>query len=291
MGGATSRFAETDWDGIVHEATEEALDFGGLAPAHTILTLQKSSSLVNQREFEIRDIDTDQLLYKSKPIEGTSKWFDLCDASTGEQLFCIQTTDNRHDHWMIFRYNKPNWEEQQPCCEDLALPHPSTSPSSTKEEVKDKNIDDDNVTRLYRTARMDINWNMDHGNVYKYVQGIHDGEPDNRKGVLSTEHSVLQVEEIASKTAQYQSFVPYSENSIANSLLKHPPLVGCWTWEHTSNRHQMKMHLASGADIALHCISAIVTNMVYVERKTEDEDSGLIGEARRHVVPRSLVNP
>jgi hypothetical protein len=269
MGGTTSRFAETDWDAVnggllttsKTEQQQQTLD-GAAAPTehHTILTLQKCASLVNQRAFEIRDLDTPDavVLYTSQPIEGTSKWFDLCGGSStnGEKLFCIQTTDAHHERWDIYTYNRPNWEGQM--CEEPTRRRPQQEDDTT------------NVSLLYRTARMDITWNKNHGNVYKYVKSEDDENP---KGVLSTAHSVLQVEEIASVTAQYQSFVPTMENPAMHALLQqHSPLVGYWVWEHTPRRHQMKMHLAKGTDIALHCIVAIMTNMVHVEKNTDDEE-------------------
>jgi hypothetical protein len=234
MGGASSRFAETDWnavDGGLRD-TKDTVDGRQPTTHHTILTLKKSN-VVNQREFEIRD-DLDELLYTSKPIEGTSKWFDLFDA-LGKKLFCIQT-DSLRSQWQVHSY-APNWEGQ------MADP-----------DVKSE-------APLYRKARIGITWNKYHGEVHPFVQSDSDA-----MGV-ATETPLLRCEEIAGITAQCQSYVP-KDVLLDNAL--HPPLVGWWVREHTLNRHQMKMHLAKGADIALHCIVAITTNMVNIEKKAEE---------------------
>jgi hypothetical protein len=44
------------------------------------------------------------------------------------------------------------------------------------------------------------------------------------------------------------------------------PLVGYWYWEHSLRSHRMKMHVAKGADLALHVVMAIVVNQVRFER-------------------------
>jgi hypothetical protein len=81
---------------------------------------------------------------------------------------------------------------------------------------------------------------------------------------VAQEESILKVEEINSITAQHQSFYP--KVKVVDEMV-HPPLTGWWVWENTLKTHQMKMHLAKGSDIALHCILAISTNMVNVEKK------------------------
>ncbi len=226
MGGASSHFADTDWDkndGGLREASE-TIDGSAPTTTHTILTLKKAN-VVNQRDFEIRD-DTDELLYQSRGIEGTTKWFDLLDKD-GNKLFCIQT-DKARVQWIIYSY-EPNWESQ-----------------------KENNA-------LYRKAQIDIAWNKYQGSIRLYAPGEWGEE------VLS-EEAVLLCEDIRSITAQFQSFVP--SMTLLDSAM-HPPLAGWWVWEHTKRRHQLKMHLAKGTDIALHCIVAITCNMVNVEKQAD----------------------
>jgi len=227
MGGASSHFADTDWnknDGGLRESSET---FDGNHPttSHTILTLKKQN-VVNQRDFEIRD-DTDEILYQSRGIEGTTKWFDLLDKN-GNKLFCVQT-DTARVQWIIYSY-KPNWENQK--------------------EYKNG---------WYHKGQIDIAWNKYHGSVRLF-------EPNEEGEEVLAEDAILICEEISSITAQFQSFVP--SMTILDTAI-HPPLVGWWVWEHTKRRHQLKMHLAKGTDIALHCIVAITCNMVNVEKQAD----------------------
>lgn len=244
MGGATSRFDETDWDkadGGLREASE-TLDGKKPSARHTILTLQKPT-LVNQRHFEIRD-DLNTLLYTSSAVSGTTKWFDLVfagdDEDHGKKLFRIQT-DSSRSTWDVYSYIGPSFENQKP-----------------NEQASEKAGES-----LYRKARIDITWNKNHGDVYPIVR---DGSADKlslQEGVAQ-EDSILKVEEIKSVTAQYQAFKP--DNMID---FPHPPLTSWWVWEHLPHSHTMKMRLAKGSDISLHCIMAIATNLVYIEKATD----------------------
>jgi hypothetical protein len=111
---------------------------------------------------------------------------------------------------------------------------------------------------LYRKARVLVTWNKHHGDVQLYGQDKGDGEID--AAGVPIDESILKVEEIKSITSQYQSYVPKGLD------ITHPPLDGHWVWEHTINTHKMKMNLAKGCDVALHCVLAVMTNMVSLER-------------------------
>jgi len=234
MGGAASKFDETEWekvDGGLREASQ-TIDGSMPTTSHSILTLKKES-MVNQRDYEIRD-DQEILLYTSKAVQGTVKWFDLF-GKAGEKLFRVQT-DSLRDKWDIYAYGKPSFAGQQPDTE------------ATKEAGEP----------LYRKARVLVTWNKHNGDVHLYGQDSGDGELD-AAGVILGE-SILKVEEIRSVTSQFQSFVPKGLD------IAHPPLEGHWIWEHTVKTHKIKMNLAKGCDVALHCLLAVMTNMVSLER-------------------------
>lgn len=241
MGGATSRFAETNWETADGGLKDPSQTIDGMAPIreHSILALKKSS-LVNQREFVIRD-DAGDLLYTSKAMEGTTKWFNLFDAN-GNKIFSIQT-DSLRNEWRIYSL-APNWEGQ-------------AADAEAKASMLD--VEEGNES-LYRRARIDITWNKYHGEVHFF--GPSEDDPC---GVME-KIAVLRCEEISSITAQFQSYSP-KDVLLDNAL--HPPLAGWWVWEHTKRSHQLKMHLAKGTDAALHCIVAITCNMVNVEKQTE----------------------
>jgi hypothetical protein len=59
-----------------------------------------------------------------------------------------------------------------------------------------------------------------------------------------------------------------SASSLASAMTTTTPLCGYWVWEHTPTKHQIKMHLAKNTDRALHCLLAIITNQVDVEKKS-----------------------
>lgn len=232
MGGTSSHFADTDWETVDGGLQDPNQTLDGKAPteAHTILTLRKEN-LVNQRSFHVFD-DVDELVYESKAIEGTTKNFIMLDA-TGNKIFCVHT-DKARVEWTIFSY-EPNWEGQE---------------AATPEG-------------LYRKARIDITWNKYHGVVRLFTPSAADPRGD--IDMYSSEPSLV-CEEIRSHTVQFQSYVPY-KSALDNTL--HPPLAGWWVWEHTPRRHQLKMHLAKGVDVVLHCIAAITCNMVQVEKQAD----------------------
>lgn len=231
MGGAASRFDETDWDAVDGGLREASETVDGAIPTsqHTILTLKKKT-LVNQRDYDISD-DQDILLFTSKGVQGTVKWFDLCGKG-GEKILRVQT-DALREKWDVFSYASPKFAGQQP---DVEATEQAGEP-------------------LYRNARVIIATDKHHGAVHLYGQVA----SDVYGGV--EEQSILKVEEIRSVTLQFQSFVP--QNMID---LHHAPLCGHWVWENTVATHKMKMHLAKGTDVTLHCVLAILSNMVTVER-------------------------
>lgn len=138
-------------------------------------------------------------------------------------------TDSVRSTWDIYSYS-PNFEGQ--------------APQNEKGQP------------LYRKANVRITWDKHHGVITLYEQS-----PEDPQGSLSKEHS-LRIEEIKSITPQFQSFVP-------KMSLVHPQLCGYWIREHTEKRDRIKFHLAKGTDVALHCILAVITNIVHVEREAE----------------------
>jgi hypothetical protein len=234
MGGAASKFDETEWDKVDGGLREASETIDGAMPTshHTILTLKKQS-IVNQRDYEIRD-DQDILLYTTKAVQGTAKWFDLFGKG-GEKLFRVQT-DALRDNWDIFAYGEPAFPGQQP---DADVTKQAGEP-------------------LYRKARVLVTWNKHNGDVHMYGQDT--GEGDNDTAGVVQANSILKVEEIRSVTSQFQSYVPSGMD------IAHPPLDGHWVWEHTIKTHRIKMNLAKGCDIALHCLLAVMTNMITLER-------------------------
>jgi hypothetical protein len=234
MGGAASRFGDTDWDKADGGLKEASATFDGSNPteAHSIFYL-RGKSLVSQRDFEVKD-EENGLIYATKAIEGTTKDFDVLDKDDN-RLFHVHTNASR-SKWQIYSY-KSNFEGQTPITDrgDVKLQEP-----------------------LYRKAEVSITWDKFHG-----VISLYEGTtPEDAQGALSKEH-ILRIEEIKSITAQFQSFVP-------KMSLLHPQLCGYWVREHTAKTDRIKMHLAKGTDVALHAILCVITNSVRVERQAEN---------------------
>jgi hypothetical protein len=250
MGGATSRFADTAWDqvhGGLKDSTE-TIDGSPPTPGHTILTLRRPN-IVNQRQFDIMN-DLDEVIYQSLPVEATTKDFDVL--SNNNRLFRVHATDYSHSTWVIY--------SMQPAFDEQVADHSLTDASGE--------------SFLYRKARIDIAWDKHAGDVMLYGPS----KEDSRGDIVTFADDdiepvvVLKVEEIKSYTAQFQCYRPTTMTtpSIADVVVK-PPLVGYWVWEHSPNRHQLKMHLAQGTDTALQCLLAIITNQVYVETQSNRE--------------------
>lgn len=232
MGGATSRFAETDWakaDGGL-DPTTDCIDGARPTSAHMIITLSKHT-IVNQREFDVRD-DQAILLYNTKAVEGTVTWFDVLGAG-GQKLLRVEA-DMQRRHWDVFAFATPAFPGQQPDSDATAK---AGEP-------------------LYKKARLDITWDSYHATLSLY------GKDERPEGGVDTSGTVvgepiLKVEEIKSITAQFQTHLPH----------KNDFLVGFWVWEHTVKTHRIKMHLAKNSDMALHIALAVMTNMVHTQRK------------------------
>jgi hypothetical protein len=77
MGGAKSKFEQTDWiraDGGLGESAEDTIDGAPPTAAYGIYYVTKAK--LNQREFEVTDLEKN-LLYSTKCVPGTLCWFDV----------------------------------------------------------------------------------------------------------------------------------------------------------------------------------------------------------------------
>lgn len=257
MGGATSKFSETDWETVDAglKNASETIDESKPTSQHSIITLTKHS-IVNQREYDVKD-DEGTLLYTTKAVEGTVKWFDLLDKD-GTKTFRVQT-DQSHKNWDIYRYGKPTFEGQE-------------ADTEASEKAGES---------LYKKAGVTVAWDRYHGTVAMYGPDQkptgEDGKGESERegsatGVLMSDDPVLKVEEIKSITGEYQTMLPshgmlgFDNREDREKKGHHHALVGYWVWEHTNKTHKIKMHIGKGTDLALHVILAVLTNMIRTER-------------------------
>ena len=124
MGGATSRFEETDWskaDGclIPQEDETDHPTIDGLPPtrSYRIYEIIKQSKMTSQREFEVLDPKKRHILYTTRPVPGTLAWFDvLGPGSVGQYRdyrLRVQVDLSRRT-WIVYRYSKPLFPTQKP---------------------------------------------------------------------------------------------------------------------------------------------------------------------------------
>jgi hypothetical protein len=91
MGGARSKFEQTDWataDGKLTGGVSDTVDGSQPTNAFGIYYLTKTG--LNQREFEVTDLDKN-LLYTTKCVPGTLCWFDVYGKGMNECLLrCVK---------------------------------------------------------------------------------------------------------------------------------------------------------------------------------------------------------
>lgn len=112
MGGATSKFEETDWsksDGKL-ESREDTLDGRFPTGEHGVYYLTKRG--LSQREFDVTD-DDQNLLYSTKAVPGTLACFDICGREINQYLLRVNV-DIARRYWMVYRYNAPSFQGQKP---------------------------------------------------------------------------------------------------------------------------------------------------------------------------------
>jgi len=75
-----------------------------------------------------------------------------------------------------------------------------------------------------------------------------------------------EVAEISSREVGDGTGRSFGDTSEKEEEEKQQPLVGFWHWDNTLRTHRMKLHVAKGADLALHVVLAIIVNQVRYER-------------------------
>ena len=125
MGGATSRFEETDWTRatgrlIAQEDEQDHPTIDGSSPTRSYRQYEiiKQSKMTSQREFEVLDPKKRHRLYTTRAVPGTLAWFDVLgpnlDQIDGDDLKLRVETDLSRQTWMVYRYHTPVFEGQRP---------------------------------------------------------------------------------------------------------------------------------------------------------------------------------
>ena len=157
MGGATSRFEDTNWDAANGQLESISDTIDGCPPTERYEMYEILKKAVNQREFDI--VDSNQnLLYTTRPVPGTLAWFDvLGPGSVGEyQDYRLRVhVDLSRRTWVVYRYSKPVFAGQKPAMK-------CTPQLGNKTNAAETGNDDDGKPlqqyELYKTAHITVSW-------------------------------------------------------------------------------------------------------------------------------------
>ena len=76
MGGAKSKFEQTDWIRANGKLTNREQTIDGSSPTSAYGVYYVTKLKLNQREFEVTDLEKN-LLYTTRCVPGTLSWFDV----------------------------------------------------------------------------------------------------------------------------------------------------------------------------------------------------------------------
>ena len=161
MGGATSRFEETDWKKSNGQLESLSDTIDGCPPTHKYDVYELIKRGVNQREFDI--VDSQQnLLYTTRAVPGTLAWFDvLGPGSVGQYKdFRLRVqVDLSRRTWIVYRYSKPLYSWQKPALKCT----PQVTNSSRSPRGGNKVGDGGGPVLplrydLYKTAHITVSW-------------------------------------------------------------------------------------------------------------------------------------
>ncbi|KAL3913173.1 MAG: hypothetical protein SGARI_000787, partial [Bacillariaceae sp.] len=236
MGGFQSKYNATNFETAKGGLTQTILATQSPLSTTESFSIRKQSAM-NKREFTVSD-STQNKLYSTRVVPGTAYWFDLLDKK-GKPIICVARTHMLNITWDLFSIDVPVWEGQE-CDEKIAS------------KCKDDNA------KLYRLGQFKFSaMGQNHGQFYLYQSS--DGGKDKR-GVLDTSTSLLQVEKILSMKQKFQTMTPESTSS----------LIGYWDWSGAA----MQLQLAAGTDIALHSVAAVITHMIVMQQAAGGAGAG-----------------
>lgn len=111
MGGAKSKFEQTDWiraSGKLGQA-EDTIDGSAPTSAYGVYYITKNK-LSSQRDFTITDLNSN-LLYITRPVPGTLSWFDVFGNGIDDCRLRVQVDLSRR-FWVIYRMGIPCFSGQ-----------------------------------------------------------------------------------------------------------------------------------------------------------------------------------
>lgn len=189
MGGAVSRFDETDWDtadGGMH-STEATLDGRPPTTCYSTYELLKQSVLAQQRSLDVTDSHAN-LLYEIRPVAKTLTAFDVYSGATQKHLLRV-TTDLSRRYWVVYRVGVPTYEGQEP---DPLLGDADATETEAQQEDGDEESSN-GKNQFYKAVCVTVSWSRYMAVAAYYGEHTEEQveEYDRRKRELSLEHQAI----------------------------------------------------------------------------------------------------
>ena len=179
MGGATSKFKETDWEKADGKLKVPGDTIDGAHPTSCYGVYYLTKKGVNQREFDVTDSESN-LIYTTRQVPGTIACFDVSDAAVVlvddsrllwslPQFCCAMgqvigkeidnhllriTVDLARRYWTVYRFEEPAFEDQKPdkeATEKLVA-------ERLQQAESDPMIENFNTPFLFRKAVVVVSW-------------------------------------------------------------------------------------------------------------------------------------
>lgn len=154
MGGASSKFNDTDWSKADGELKSSFDTVDGSSPtiSYTMATLHKLA--LSQRSYHVTD-EYSNLLYSTKAVPATVACFDILGRGMDEKVARV-TVDLTRKNWTVYSFGEPAFDGQLEDMEESARAG----------------------TKLYRKAKIKVTWDRYHAVVMKYGPPVEDGDDD-----------------------------------------------------------------------------------------------------------------
>ena len=156
--------------------TPQTLD--GSLPTACYQKLELQKTTVGQREYEIVDSATKEVLYKTVSVQGSLAWFDVLKPTVcgkprpSDYLLRVRALDHLRRRWIVYRYHKPVFEGQRHHVDVDGASH--------------KGLDES--MRLYKAACITVSWSR-----YILVAAFY-GEPEPEDWQLQTTNMEMEME-------------------------------------------------------------------------------------------------
>mmetsp|Transcript_37187 Transcript_37187/g.81426 ORF Transcript_37187/g.81426 Transcript_37187/m.81426 type:complete len:251 (-) Transcript_37187:211-963(-) len=236
MGAAESRLDKTEWDKADGGMKDGDVTLAGNTPTHGPKTIiLKKTNMNKNRIYDISD-DKGNLLLQVKETPVCIQWFELITPGRGNPPVFqhlargLKKTKTPHT-WTIVSYLNPAFPGQE----------------ADKECRMANEFIEDLEKPLYPIYELKYNAAKTHATICHFVK---DPSGENKVGIAGEPTLILEKVKSMNKEI-YQTSKPDAEE-----------LSSYWSWENTLKEHKMVMKTAKGVDLSLHCVLAVLVNVV-----------------------------